>query len=74
MGEAMTDRETTHAVAVCAVCGSRNELTAARLPSREIVACSHCGTVLGTWGGLVHLPERRAAQSGQSPDAAAAAR
>jgi DNA-directed RNA polymerase subunit RPC12/RpoP len=69
----MTDHETTHAVAICAVCGARNELTALKLPSGEIVACSHCGTVLGTWGALAHLPKRRATKSSHGPGAAEAA-
>lgn len=60
----MTDYETAHAAAICPICGTKNQLTAAQLSSDQIIACSHCGTALGTWGGLVPAPKRRRVSDG----------
>lgn len=36
----------------CPECGRKNEFMALNVPAFEEVACSHCRTLLGTWGDL----------------------
>lgn len=47
----------TELTLACPECGTDNRMVVDKIPSTELVRCSHCRAELGTWGDLERQAE-----------------